>query len=81
MTPWFSFRNKDLRALTRGQLAPCALLLWSLMGVDRLVLLTPHLVVPHQLSSCPTLWEVTGDGLQWSTLYLEPLESCSPEKV
>lgn len=33
------------------------------------------------LSPCPTLWEVTGDGLQWPTLYLEALESCCPEKV
>lgn len=58
------------------------------MGVDRLVLLSFHLVVPPQqpedcfaLSPCPTLWEVTGDGLQWPSLYLEALESCCPEKV
>lgn len=37
MTPWFLPRNKDLRAFTWGQLAPCVLMVWSLMGVDRLV--------------------------------------------
>lgn len=59
------------------------------MVVDRPVLLTSHLVVPHQrqekdlpaLSPCPTLWEVIGVGLQRSTLYMEALESCSPERV
>lgn len=59
------------------------------MAVDRLVLLTSHLLVPHQLqekdlpalSPCPTLWEVTGVGLQRFTLYMEASESCSPEKV
>lgn len=61
----------------------------SLMVVARRVLLTSHLVVSHQrqekdlpaLPPCPTLWEVIGVGLQWSTLYMEALESCSPEKV
>lgn len=89
ITPWFLLRNKDLSALTGGQLVPCALLLWSLMVVDRRVLLTSHLVVPHQLqmedlpalSPCPTLREVIGVGLQWSTLYVGALESCSLKKV
>lgn len=85
ITPWFLLRNKDLSVLTGGQLTPCALLLWSLMVVDRQVLLTSHLVVPHQLhekdlpalSPCPTLREVIGVGVQRSTLYMGALESCS----
>lgn len=89
ITPWFLLRNKDLSVLTGGQLAPCALLLWSLMVVDRRVFLTPHLVVPHQLqekdlpalSPCPTLREVIGVGLQRSTLYMGALESCSLKKL
>lgn len=72
ITPWFLLRNKDISVLIGGQLAPCALLLWSLMVVDGRDLLTSHLVVPHQLpekdlralSPCPTLREVIGVGLQ-----------------
>lgn len=55
-------------------------------GQAGLAVISP--VVPSQqprgcfaLSPCPTLQEVTGDGLQWPNLYLEALESCSPEKV